>query len=263
MRNLIRIIEEASDLHIWDRVDAFMQDAVDELAPRYPNIQAHIEDDDGQVYLASLAARHQGEGDGTRFMIDLCALLDRHDIVMELEPSPDGTMDDQAGISRLAKWYSGFGFEWVDDYRMRRTPKMVMMESEEQLADIAKVEALRSQMAACAQKVYDAWEQDEDGFDEELGGGGICHLIADEIAALLGDVGVEVTTVSATHEVHVYCVAQVAQGIFEIDVPHRLYERGGGYTWTKLPDVQFGPEDIVIYCLDHRPENFHIYAEID
>lgn len=33
---------------------------------------------------------------------------------------------------------------------------------------------LRSQFAAAAQAEYDAWEQDEEGIDEVLGGGGIC-----------------------------------------------------------------------------------------
>lgn len=123
MRHLIRIIEDASDLDIWDRVDAFFEDFAEEVAPRHPNIQAEIEDDDGQVYLASLAARHKGEGDGSRFMSDLCALLDRHQISMELEPSSDGTMDDFQSRQRLGNWYARYGFEWMDEYRMHRSPK--------------------------------------------------------------------------------------------------------------------------------------------
>ena len=39
---------------------------------------------------------------------------------------------------------------------------------------LAKVNALRPQLAAAAQRVVDAWEQDEDGLDCDLGGGGPC-----------------------------------------------------------------------------------------
>lgn len=125
MRKFIQIIEAALGLDHYDNIDAFFDDLSLELAPRYPNIDVSIEDDNGQVYMASLAARHKGEGDGTRFMRDLCALLDLYGITMELEPSRDGTMDDTETRARLGRWYEGFGFFWIDDYRMRRNPRNV------------------------------------------------------------------------------------------------------------------------------------------
>ena len=39
---------------------------------------------------------------------------------------------------------------------------------------------LRPELASAAQSVYDEWEQDEDGNDEMLGGGGICQDIAEK-----------------------------------------------------------------------------------
>lgn len=140
---------------------------------------------------------------------------------------------------------------------------IAIVESEQQLASISVVEALKPQMVAVAQRVYDAWDQDEDGYDEEVGSGGICHLIADEIATVLIDAGVETCTVSATHEVHVYCVVAVQEGVFEVDIPYRVYEIGGGYTWKKIPDVVLTVDDVLVSRLDHNPANFHIYVEID
>lgn len=121
MRHFIQLIEAALGLDHYDNIDSFFDDLSFDLAPRYPNIEAHIEDDDGQVYLASIAARHPGEGDGSRFMTDLVALLDHYGITMELEPSR--AEDDDELHQRLGRWYARFGFEWIDEYRMRRLPR--------------------------------------------------------------------------------------------------------------------------------------------
>jgi hypothetical protein len=44
---------------------------------------------------------------------------------------------------------------------------------------------LRGEIAAAVQKQYDAWDQDEDGFDEDLGSGGICDSVASEIWSIV------------------------------------------------------------------------------
>ena len=31
-----------------------------------------------------------------------------------------------------------------------------------------------------------------------------------------------------------------------VDIPYGYYERGGGYSWTKIPDVVFQPDFVVI-----------------
>lgn len=123
-------------------------------------------------------------------------------------------------------------------------------------------ESLRGAFAEAAQTEYDAWSQDADGYDEELGAGGICHLIADRISSICHAHGIDTAqTVSASHEVHVYVVAAFTEGVFEIDVPHRLYERGGGYNWTKLPGITFDNDDIAISCFDARPQNLYLYCD--
>lgn len=118
--------------------------------------------------------------------------------------------------------------------------------------------ALKPAMAAAAQKVYDSWVQDE---DDELNGGGICHLIAEEIAGIMSDAGIPVSTVTASDVQHVYCVGQFSNGVFEVDIPYHLYERGSMFTWTKLEGVTFSTDDISVYRLDANPARMYIYVE--
>ena len=126
------------------------------------------------------------------------------------------------------------------------------------LPSVTVVKALRPEIATVAQKVYDRWEQ---GDDDELNGGGICHLIADEAANLLAQAHVPVATQCASDEQHVYCICQCVEGVFEVDIPHRSYERGSMFTWTKLPDVQFTPEHVTISRLDANPGRMSMYVE--
>lgn len=121
------------------------------------------------------------------------------------------------------------------------------------LPSIKEIEKLKPKFAKAAQKVYDEWEVDEDGYDAEVGVGGICHLIADAILEEIpGDF--EAVSISSDHEVHVWVALLAEEGIYQIDIPHGLYETGGGYNWTKIPDVQFESSDIIIEHIAHVNE---------
>lgn len=134
-------------------------------------------------------------------------------------------------------------------------------ESFDHLPSIHALDALRPAIAAAAQKQYDEWQQDEDGYDEEVGHGGICHLIADDMASILGEAGFPVWTQTATDVQHVTCIIQASDGVFDVDVPYRLYERGSMFTWTKLPGVVFEPADVSIYRISSSPEDIAQYVE--
>ena len=116
------------------------------------------------------------------------------------------------------------------------------------------------ELIKAAQSVYDDWD---DGLVEELNGGGICHLIADEMVNVLSNHGVEnVATVSAAiGEQHVYVVAAFEEGVFEIDIPPGVYETGGGYSWSKREDVVFEVGDLVVSCIDGDPSTFENYID--
>jgi len=113
--------------------------------------------------------------------------------------------------------------------------------------------ALRPQLAAAAQVVYDEWAQDEEGIDEMLGAGGICQDIADAmgnvVAAQLDNVDIH-TLDAQCGEQHVW-IAVVAGGeAYHVDIPPSVYETGGGYNWRKRADVTIEPDDVMIERAD-------------
>ncbi len=131
------------------------------------------------------------------------------------------------------------------------------------LPSSAAIKALAPLLADAAQKQYDRWQvgDDEEGFDSEYAGGGICHLIASDVASVMDAHGIVCTTVSSSHEQHVYCVAQCSDGVFEVDVPWRNYETGGGFAWKRIDGVEFDASYISIYRITSDPAEFENYID--
>ena len=127
--------------------------------------------------------------------------------------------------------------------------------------DLPSVERARRaipQILARAQRDYDAWdEMDRDTY----AGGGICHIIADSVCDVLSDAGIECTSVSCSHEQHVYVAARFSEGVYTIDIPYHIYEQGGGFSWKKLPDVRFEPRDVVFYRVSGDPADWRDYLD--
>jgi hypothetical protein len=122
--------------------------------------------------------------------------------------------------------------------------------------------ALRNELASAAQAVYDEWDQDAEGHDEEYGGGGICHEVADAMVEVLGRHGIESQSVSQSiGEVHVYVVAKVKDGVYTVDILPGTYEKGSAYTWSKIPGVKFDANDVDISQIDADPNRFEEYLE--
>lgn len=120
-------------------------------------------------------------------------------------------------------------------------------------------------LASVAQDVYDQWEQ-VDGFDAELGSGGICQDVAAAMAGRLGEAGFEDVLVvsAAVGENHVFVMALLGEGVYQIDISPYHYETGGGYVWKKRPDVEFRPEMVSFLKVDGviSPDDFvERYAE--
>jgi len=109
-----------------------------------------------------------------------------------------------------------------------------------------RIRQLTPAMAKAAQAVYDAWNQDEDGMDEEFGGGGACDEIASEIASILAHAGIDTTEGGQDGDDHAYLYAYDDREAFEVDIPPHVYERGSGYSWTKIPGVVFEADDVQI-----------------
>lgn len=112
----------------------------------------------------------------------------------------------------------------------------------------AQLAELRPQMAAAAQVVYDDWGQNDDGFDEEFGEGGICDRVAEALWRVIdnGIPDVEIRDGGWDGDDHAYLIAQRGQKAFVVDIPPRVYETGGGYSWRKRKGVRFDAADVVI-----------------
>jgi hypothetical protein len=136
----------------------------------------------------------------------------------------------------------------------------ILLEATNKKQSILSIEHLNS-LAKIAQEVYDKWDQNEEGYDDEVGYGGICHIIADNIVSYLDRAGLgskhNFCSVSDTYVQHVYVLAYIEiendedeeetlYNIYSIDIPYWVYEEGGGFTWKKLKDVQFTGDDVVV-----------------
>lgn len=144
--------------------------------------------------------------------------------------------------------------------------KSLLRESEkENEDDIKSIKILTDdillKMVKSAQKEYDGWALNSDGYDEEVGSGGICHLIADSMGSVLNSIGIEYSPVCATDEQHVYIVAKFSEGVYTIDIPYSIYETGAGYNWKKKPDIKFDTNHIVISKLDGDANKFDMYID--
>ena len=131
-----------------------------------------------------------------------------------------------------------------------------------QILENQSLSNIKTELASAAQKVYDEWNQDDNGEDDMLGGGGICQDIADAMANILSNHGIECATVSQTvGEQHVYVVAKTEDGVFNVDINPFHYETGGGYNWKKIPDVKFDQRYVTIEKLSSNPEDFNQYID--
>lgn len=121
------------------------------------------------------------------------------------------------------------------------------------LKSINFVKTLFPHLAQAAQKIYDDWDEED---NDTYAGGGICHLIADEFVSILYENGVVCTSVSSSHEQHVYVALKVIEGVYTLDLHYSIYETGGGFSWKKIPNVKFEANDIDIYRVSADPEDF-------
>lgn len=133
--------------------------------------------------------------------------------------------------------------------------------------NIEQINNIRSQLIEGAQDEYNKWQQDENGYDDEYGSGGICHLIADRMIDIihqnLTTHNKEVFAVSKnlSDVQHVNVLISLDDGVYEIDIPYSIYETGGGFTWKKIPDIIFKEDDVQIELLDINLKNAYLYLE--
>jgi hypothetical protein len=111
--------------------------------------------------------------------------------------------------------------------------------------------ALRPAIAQTAQKIVDEWQVDEEGFDPELGAGGICDRVADAIIETIYRQldGVDAAPGAPEGEEHQWVVASDGETAAIIDIPPGVYETGGGYNWKKIEGARIEPGDVFVGSL--------------
>ena len=115
-----------------------------------------------------------------------------------------------------------------------------------------KLESIRPQLAKAAQDVIDNWQQDEEGYCEVYGGGGPCDDVAQAMWEVVDQAGLVAHEGGHDGDDHAWLIVTDTNNLnpHHLDIPHGLYESGGGYSWTKHDDVQIGPEDVLIHAIN-------------
>ena len=125
---------------------------------------------------------------------------------------------------------------------------------------LSNLKSLTSDFVKAAQEIYDEWDEHPDVYF----GGGICHLIADAFVEIISNNFPHYTVSTFTRddiqhvETIVYNIDPETlndEDINEeadietvmIDLNPYIYENGGGFSWTKIPDVEFDNNDITFY----------------
>lgn len=119
---------------------------------------------------------------------------------------------------------------------------------------IQKLDQLRPELAAAAQEVLDEWVQDEEGFDEDLGGGGPCDRVSEAMSGVIGNAldGIEILDGGQDGDDHAWLIVVSDSEAAGVDIPPNVYETGGGYNWKKIPDAQVDSSDVAIWKIDRR-----------
>lgn len=107
---------------------------------------------------------------------------------------------------------------------------------------------LKAELVAAAQRVYDDWHQDEDGYDEVVGPGGICNLIADEFMEFAMGLGFETAQYTDWDACHTWCIVEVSGKWYNFDIPYQTYEvRHGPSTFSKVENVELLTDDVQVW----------------
>lgn len=126
------------------------------------------------------------------------------------------------------------------------------------LKSLLEAQALTASLVSAAQAEYDKWDESD---VDTYAGGGICHLIADEMVRVLDCGGIDASSVSSSHEQHVYVACKLAGGVYSLDIRNSIYERGAAFTWSKIAGVRFDASCLDWYRVDPDPKGYAAYLD--
>lgn len=129
---------------------------------------------------------------------------------------------------------------------------------------LRRVESLAGEFVTKSQELLDSWDQSDPEFgDPELGFGGICQDIADGFCDICSAHDIDCIPVdnNGMGDQHVWAIAydEDTGEAVSIDINPYTYERGSGYTWTKIEGVVLGVDDVQITKTDYPKELIEEY----
>ena len=180
-------------------------------------------------------------------------------VPQEFEPRPCSEWKDYCWVDQ-GQWPQPLHHKLMPALEKLITSQVVEVVAEDtdnrSLPSVNAAKQVMPRILAAAQRVYNDWDEND---RDTYAGGGICHIIADAICDVLGELGIDSSPVSCSYEQHVYVAGRFAEGIYTIDIPYHIYETGGGFSWKKIPAVTFEPGDVVFYRVSGDPEDFEQY----
>jgi hypothetical protein len=189
--------------------------------------------------------KHQGFGMGRRIVQALAKFYGG------LTSDPQRNTNDNA----VRMWKGIPGVEEVPSSKSSTGGTFFMLKAakRDQIGQLeAQLRSLKPRFATAAQKVYEEWQQNEEGVDEMLGAGGICSEIANAIAEVIATNVLEANITEGGQEGddHAWLVVYDETEAYGVDISPSLYETGAGYNWKKIPDVRFEASDVEIFPME-------------
>lgn len=246
--------------------DDVIPQVIQRLKEKYPDAEVRLNRrDNGDIRLEHLAVAKdkRKQGIGSQIMQDLANFADANGVRMTLTT---GVRDPHFGTTsraRLSKFYKRFGFidnrgrnkDFSISDNMLRVPtksggNVELSDGTSSTDTHSELLGHRQAIANLAQGIYNDWSQDGDGSDDVYGSGGICDAISGAIGEHLASHGFDVHEGSQEGDDHSWTMAVKGPDVFGVDIPHHIYESGGGYSWKKLPGVKFGPEHVHVFKID-------------
>ena len=239
---------------------------------QYPDLILRITEHENKIKLDKIEVpvSLRNRGIGTKVLQELKDYSEETGKPVVLNPEPE-----KGKKGALERFYKSRGF--VDNtgrkkdydlsdtfsrtmyYKPKLKPKTESKSTPQQFKK--DIESLIPFFVDKAQEIYDNWDEDID----EYAGGGICHLIADAIAEIVNRLLPQylASTYTRSDIQHVQNIiynmseeelseANENEKIQYIDlnIDPYLYETGGGFSWEKIPDVEFDGSFVYISNVD-------------
>lgn len=243
-----------------------IQNIIDLFLSKYPGIELRINEYDNKIKLEKITIPKElrNKGIGTEIISALKIYAEETNKPLVLNPEPE-----KGKKGALQRFYernefvnnTGRNKDYDISDAFSRTmyykPKRKSTSSNNTFEQNLK--SLTSQFVSAAQSIYDEWDEHPDVYF----GGGICHLIADAFVSIVDRNFPNYTASTFTRDDIQHVVAIIhdvePDSLYDEDEEDRIvdtviidlypytYERGGGFSWTKIPDVEFTDDDITFY----------------